>query len=164
MFTAASSPLHGIAVSFGAGFTGLGLLFVLVGLLIRRTSRPFKGGERAQGRIVGYETGPTAGMARVPGSRWRVGAYNPLGTTIIYRPRVVFTTHEGADVTATSRTGTNPRPGKVGDTVTVYYMPNDPQHVRVEAGRAQRTCLEVAFVLIGVVLAVIGIPILVSVH
>jgi hypothetical protein len=166
MTIVASSPLHSFAVTFGAVFTGIGLIFLFIGLLIRAISRPFRGGERAQGRIVGYDTSdPT--MWRVPGApvqaRFRLGA-SAFTNDIIYRPRVVFTTYEGTEVTATSRTGTNPRPGKVGDVVTVYYKPNDPQHVRVEAGRVQRTCVEVAFIVLGGVAAAIGIAVLISAH
>lgn len=151
----ASSPLHGLAIAFGAAFTGAGLLFILIAVGMMLVSGRFRRrGVRAQGRIVdfaatdttvyripgtpfGHPRGPRMGPPIDPGALGQGGVQptspapaNPL-RGFIYRPAVVFTTRDGREVRATSTTGTNPRPGKVGDVVTVFYDPSDPQRVQV---------------------------------
>jgi hypothetical protein len=182
----ASSPVHGLAIALGAGFTGLGLLFVLiaVGMMVV-TGRFRRRGVRAQGEIVGF----SATEASAP--RWRGSSFGfsggatvdppigpgpltgdaPLmpasGSTLagfVYRPTVVFTTADGTQVRATSRTGTNPRPGNVGDVVTVYYDPHNPQRVQVSSTRRVRGCIETGFILMGAPVAAIGIVILIAAH
>ena len=64
-------------------------------------------------------------------------------------PTVEFTTADGTPVLATSHIGTNPRPGKVGQTVTVMYDPRNPQRVRVGSVKRTAGCLEVAFLVFG---------------
>ena len=65
---AASSPAHQFFTVFGAALAGIGLIFLLVGWIIRRASRSFRGpAERTQGVIVGFDTG-TPGAVRVPGT------------------------------------------------------------------------------------------------
>jgi hypothetical protein len=91
------------------------------------------------------------------------GPADPLGG-FIYRPTVVFTTADGHEVTATSTTGTNPRPGKVGDGVTVYYDPRNPERVQVSSTRRVRSCVETAFIVLGAPFGVIGVAILISSH
>lgn len=183
----ASSPVHGLAIALGAGFTGLGLLFVLIAVGMMVVSGRFRRhGVRAQGEIVGFSaTDPSVPRLRGgapfgfprgaamdptidPGP---VGAEQPampgIGSTLtgfVYRPTVVFTTADGTQVRATSRTGTNPRPGKVGDVVTVYYDPRNPQRVQVSSTRRVRGCIETGFILMGAPVAVIGIAILVAAH
>ncbi|MBV8998619.1 MAG: DUF3592 domain-containing protein [Solirubrobacterales bacterium] len=79
-------------------------------------------------------------------------------------PTVEFTTADGTPVRATSNIGTNPRPGRVGESVTVLYDPRNPQKVRVQSGKAVFTCLEAAFLLVGGSVAALGIVILVAAH
>jgi hypothetical protein len=160
---ASSSPAHQFFTAFGAGLAGFGLIFLLVAWIIRRTSRRLHGpAERAQGTIVGFDTS-TPGAMRIPGSRVRVSSWTSfVGTGPLYRPTVEFTTAEGTQVTATSPFGANPRPGHVGDTVTVLYDPRDPQRVRVETQSRSVGCLEVAFMLFGGALAALGIIILIA--
>jgi hypothetical protein len=51
---AASSPAHQFFTIFGAVLAGVGLIFLLVGWIIRRTARHLRGpAERAVGKIVG---------------------------------------------------------------------------------------------------------------
>lgn len=161
MILAASSPARHLFVVFGAAMTGFGLLFVMVGVLIRRTSRGFRGAARAQGTIVAFD-------ARAPGWPRRGfrfgGAGWPGNFQMVYMPTVEFSTADGTPVRATPNIGTNLRPGRVGDTVTVRYDPRNPQKVRVQSGKAIFSCLEVAFVLFGGAVAALGIVILIAVH
>jgi hypothetical protein len=182
----ASSPVHGLAIALGAAFTGLGLLFVLIAVGMMAVSGRFRQrGVRAQGEIGGFSaTDPSA-------PRWRGSPFSFSGgatsdppidpgpltgdtpvvpasdsalTGFVYRPTVVFTTADGTQVRATSRTGTNPRPGKVGDVVTVYYDPRNPQRVQVSSTRRVRGCIETGFILMGAPVAAIGIAILIAAH
>ncbi|HJS93364.1 MAG TPA: DUF3592 domain-containing protein [Solirubrobacteraceae bacterium] len=163
MLLAASSPAHQFFTIFGAVLAGIGLIFLLVGWILHRTSRHFRGpAERTEGRIVGFDTS-TPGAMRIPRGRVRVSTWsNFVGSGPIYRPTVEFTTADGAQVTATSPFGTNPRPGHVGDTVTVLYDPGNPQRIRVETQSRWVGCMEVAFMLFGGGLAVLGILILLA--
>lgn len=162
MITLASSPAHHFFVVFGAALAGFGLLFVLVGLIIRASSRGFRGAARTQGTIVGFDS-RVPGAVRGPGGLRFGGSLSP-GAGILYMPTVKFTTADGTPVTATSHLGTNPRPGKVGDTVTVLYDPGNPQRVRVGSVKRAATCVEVAFVLLGGAVATLGIIILIAAH
>ncbi len=163
MVIASSSPAHQFFTIFGVVLAAIGLIFLFVGWIIRRTSRHLHGpSERAQGKIVGFDTS-TPGATRVPGSRVRVSTWTSFaGSGPLYRPTVEFTTADGAQVTATSPFGTNPRPGHVGDTVSVLYDPSDPQRVRVENQSRWASCMEIAFMLLGGGLAVLGILILLA--
>ena len=159
----ASSPAQRFFTAFGAGIAAIGIFFLLVGWIIRRTSRRMRGPtERAQGTVVGFDTS-TPGAMRVPGSRVRVSTWtNFVGSGPLYRPTVQFTTADGTQVTATSPFGANPRPGHVGDSVTVLYDPRNPQRVRVETQSRSVGCMEVAFMLFGGGLAVLRILILLA--
>jgi hypothetical protein len=159
----ASSPAQHFFTIFGAVLTGIGLIFLLVGLIITRTSRSMRGpAERAQGTIVGFDTS-TPGARPIPGTRLRATPWTGfIGSGPLYRPTVEFTTAAGAQVTATSPFGANPRPGHVGDSVTVLYDPGNPQRVRVETQSRSVSCLEVAFMLLGGALAALGIIILIA--
>jgi Protein of unknown function (DUF3592) len=184
----ASSPVHGLAIAFGAAFTGAGLLFILIAVGMMLVSGRFRRrGVRAQGRIVdftatdptfyripgtpfGHPRGPRMGPPIDPGALGQGGVQpaspglaDPL-RGIIYRPTVVFTTPDGREVRATSTTGTNPRSGKVGDAVTVYYDPNDPQRVQVSSTRRVRTCVETGFIVLGTPFVVVGVAILLAAH
>lgn len=162
MILIASSPAHTLATVFGAVLTAIGLIFLLVGVLIRAMSRRFRGpGEPAEAKIVGFDTtnpgmiGPRGGI--------RASGWTAVGNRMIYRPTVEFTTADGIPVRATSSVGSNPRHGDVGDLVTVRYDPRDPQRVRVDAatGRAGG-CLEGALIVFGGVVAAIGIVVLIA--
>jgi len=160
----ASSPAHTLATVFGAVLTAIGLIFLLVGVLIRAMSRRFRGpGERAEGTITGYDTS-TPGMVG-PRGGLRVSSWSSstFPNRMICRPTVEFTTADGTSVRATSSVGGNPRHGNVGDTVTVHYDPRNPQRVRVDAAVGRTgTCIEVVFIVLGTVVAAIGIVVLVA--
>ena len=159
----ASSPAQHFFTAFGAGLAAIGVFFLLVGWIIRRSSRRMRGPtERAEGKITGFDTS-TPGAMRVPGSRVRVSTWtNFVGSGPLYRPTIEFTTADGTQVTATSPFGANPRPGHVGDTVTMLYDPRNPQRVRVETQSRSVSCVEVAFMLFGAALAALGILILLA--
>ncbi len=160
MIVLATSPVHHFFVVFGAALTGFGLLFVLVGIIIRTTTRGFRGAARAQGKIVGFDP-RVPGAVRVPGGALRLGSWTG-NSQMVYMPTVEFTTADGTPVRATSNIGMNPRPGHVGDTVAVLYDPRNPQKVRVQSGKAAMTCMEVAFMLFGGGVAALGIVILIA--
>ena len=160
---ASSSPAHQFFTIFGAVLAGIGLIFLFVGWILHRTSRHFRGpAERAQGTIVGFDTS-TPGAMRVPRSHVRVSHWSSfVGSGPIYRPTVEFTTADGTKMTATSPFGTNPRPGREGDTVTVLYDPRNPQRMRVETQSRWVGCMELAFMLFGGGVAAFGIVILIA--
>jgi hypothetical protein len=147
---------------FGAALAGFGLVFVLVGLIIRTTTRGFRGAVRTQGTIVGFDA-RVPGTIRGPGG-FGFGGQGSAGSDMVYMPTVEFTTADGTPVKATAHVGTNPRPGKAGQAVTVFYDPRNPQHVRVDTGRRTTTCLETAFMLFGGAVAALGIVILIAAH
>jgi len=160
---ASSSPAHPIFTILGAVLAGIGLIFLLVGWILHRTSRHFRGpSERAQGTIIGFDTSDPGAM-RLPRTRVRVSSWNNfVGTGPVYRPTVEFSIADGTQVTATSPFGTNPAPGHVGGTVTVLYDPRDPKRIRVETQSRWVGCMELGFMLFGGGLAALGIIILLA--
>ena len=103
-------------------------------MMFRKRSSGFRGAAQAEGTIVDFQ-------AKIPGATWmRAGGFMAGGTSQgvelvrrpVYAPTVEFTTADGTTVRATPRIGTNPQQGRVGDTVTVFYDPRNPQKVRVE--------------------------------
>lgn len=162
MILTAASPAHHFFLIFGAALTGFGLLFVLVGVIIRTSSRGFRGAVRTQGTIVAFDS-RVPGAFRLSGSGLRFGS-SVASTQMVYMPTVEFTTADGTQVRATSNIGMSPRPGHVGDTVPVLYDPRNPQKVRVQSGKAMMTCMEVGFMLLGGAVAALGIVILIATH
>lgn len=164
MLALASSPAQHFFTIFGAAIAAFGLIFVLVGWIIRRSSHSMRGPtERTQGRIVGFNDTPPRPV-RVPGTSMSMDTWWGIQGGKVYRPTVEFATADGTQVTATSPIGTNPRPGHVGDSVTVLYDPRNPQRVRVDTHRGPAGCLAVGFMLIGGALAALGIVILIASH
>lgn len=162
MILTASSPAQHFFTAFGAGIAAFGLIFLLVGGIIRRTGHSMRGPtERAQGTIVGFNDTPPP-PAQLPGTPIRTRTWWGISGGKLYRPTVEFSTADGIQVTATSPIGTNPRPGNVGDAVTVVYDPRNPRRVRVETHRGPAGCLAIGFMLIGGALAALGILILIA--
>jgi len=162
MLVYATSSPHAFATTFGLIVAGIGLIFFLIGLLIWGTGHRFgRSAASARGTIVGFNaTDPS--MPRMAGSPVRVSTLPGFGASFVYRPTVEFNTPDGTSVRATSSIGTNPKSGKVGDSVTVLYDPRDPQHVRVASVAGRGTCLAVAFMLIGGAVAGLGIVVLLA--
>lgn len=139
------------AVIAAAPFGAVGLLFALIGALIERSSRRFaRIAERATGTIVKLSFSRRASF----------GTVTSTGGSLY--PTVRFTTADGREVTAQSHVGSNPPPGKVGDTVGVLYDPRNPERVRVDTRTGRGCCLGVAFLLIGAALIAAAIVILVA--
>jgi hypothetical protein len=137
----ASSPAQHFFTIFGAAIAGFGLIFGLVGLIIRRASR-LRGGTRTRGTIVGFDA-RTTGSMQIPGSEIGVTGMTGMGPGVVYRPTVQFRTAHGTNV-------------------TVLYDPANPQRVRVDTATGRGTCLEVAFMLFGGAFAALGIIILIA--
>jgi hypothetical protein len=125
-----------------AAFGAIGLALLAIGLTIAISSRRFRSrAGQAEGTIVALR-------ARGSGT----GSISaPIVTGPLYHPTVAFTTADGRAVRAESRVGTNPPPGKVGDTVTVFYDQAKPE--RFTTGKTQRRlgCLAAAFIAFGLV-------------
>jgi hypothetical protein len=135
----------------GAPVGGVGLVFLVIGAVLARTTRRFQRiAQRTKGRIVSLDTtrrGATGG--------WQVSSTG-------YYPTVRFTTAEGQEVTAQSHFGSNPPPGRVGETVGVLYDPADPKRVRVDTMLGRGGIIGPIFVGIGAVLIVAAVFVLVS--
>jgi Protein of unknown function (DUF3592) len=156
----AASPAHHVLLGVGAIFTAIGLIFLLIGLIIRGASRRFGGrASRARGTIVDFDAHPP-GM--VGANRYFSWSGSGTGGGMQDFPTVEFTTADGTAVRATSHFGSNPRCGKVGETVSVLYDPGNPQRVRVDTPAGRGTCLELAFILMGIAVAALGIFILIA--
>ncbi len=151
MITFASSPVDSFLTPFGAIFAAVGLVFLLIGVVMAVSGRRWRRhAERTEGEIVAIDA---IDPDSAPGP--------PLTSGFVYRPTVVFTTRDGTEVRASSSIASNPKPGRVGDTVRVLYDPRNPQRVRLDSIRGRGTCLEVAFILIGGTFAVFGVAVLV---
>jgi Protein of unknown function (DUF3592) len=72
-----------------------------------------------------------------------------LGTGLVYRPTVRFTTAAGQDVEVESRAGTNPAPGQVGAVVSVRYDPADPRRFSITSTARASGCVAWALIVLG---------------
>lgn len=151
-----SSPSSAL-IPVGGGFAGVGLVFFLIGFGLMRSGRRWRRrAERARATIVSLDaTGP---VSRRTGSGIRLGGSISPGVALF--PTVTFTTADGREVRATSHFGSSPAPGRVGETVTVLYDPRDPQRVRIDNVRGRGTCMGVLLMILGAVLAAIGVAVL----
>jgi len=143
-------------VPIGAGFGGLGLLFVVIGIAMLVSKRRFgRYSERAEGTIVGLRAGAMAGAWRVPGTTIQASA-NPDPASF-YVPTVRFTTAGGRQIEAESRLGTNPAPGHVGDSVRLHYDPRRPERFRVDSVSRTGGRVAIGLILMGGLFATVGI-------
>lgn len=71
---------------------------------------------------------------RVPGTvaGFHKRATGGSGPRSVYQPILEFTTIEGRDMHARMRVGTNPRPARQGQQVTVIYDPSRPTEAEIE--------------------------------
>jgi hypothetical protein len=149
MIALASSPLHAFAFG-GIGCAALGLVFVVIGVaFVRNGSRFERRAERAEGEIVGYSTSDPAAWKLRRGLEVGPACLGGTMADDMFRPIVVFRTRDGQEVRATSRTGTNPRPGRVGRRVTVFYDPQNPQRILVDIVRRRLGCMGIGFIFMG---------------
>lgn len=103
-------------------FTGVGLLLLAIGLVILLFQRRFlQQAVTTQGTIIAMR----AEAGAEPGNMSALG--------MLYHPIVRFTTADGQLIEAESRTGTNPPPGRVGETVKLRYDPTTPERFSLAA-------------------------------
>ncbi len=88
----------------------------------------------------------------------------PVGGTTgpHYRPVVKFTTSDGREVQAESRVAGNPAPARVGDTVGVFYDPEDPTRIQLDTAVGRGGCLAFALIFVGAVFCATGVVVLVA--
>lgn len=137
------------------GVAAVGFLVVVIGaaLLARRLGFRRRGGT-AQGTITALREVAAGGSgAGMPG----------MGTRLVYRPTVRFTTADGAEVEAESPAGTNPAPGQVGKVVTVRYDPADPSRFSLTPAARAAGCLAWALILLGGLVFVVAALVLAAI-
>jgi hypothetical protein len=105
-----------IVGSIISGLIGFGCLIGCI-VSIYSQSRKRKGSVSAAGFVVGLEK--------------RV--FNP-GSAGVYCPVVEFSTNTGENIRFESPFGTMPASNKVGDTVKVFYNPNNPKDAEIDSG------------------------------
>lgn len=150
----AALPTMAAVAWFGAEAAAFGVFVLAIGLAIGLWFRRFKRrAVRAEGTIVG----------RV--SSLGDDGLSSADPTVTYYPIVEFATSDGAPVLGTSRIGSAPLCGRVGEAATVFYHPRDPARVLVETprSRARFGCAVTAFAFLGGVPLALGIGMLISV-
>jgi hypothetical protein len=126
-------------------FAVVGLLFVVIGARIVQTARRFL---RTAHRVPGVVTD----------LRYSAGS---SGSSGIWYPVLGFTTRDGRRVDTTAMYGTNPAPARAGEQVMVLYDPQRPTRAALH-GRLGGRLLGSGFVLLGGVLAAVGLVILLA--
>ncbi|GAB3499732.1 hypothetical protein GCM10027341_23620 [Spirosoma knui] len=81
-------------------------------------------------------------------------------TTSTQAPVVQFTTAAGKPVTYYSQTYTSPPSFEIGETVTLWYLPNDPQTVTLEG--LDGLIFPLVFGFLGGIFSLIGYPLLIG--
>lgn len=168
---AAANPADHVFRIFGGGFAALGLLFALIGVWIisagRRTRRR---GVETSGTIIGYasprhapDTAQLANVNAIASPAPPDGNPTPhMGMSTVECPVVRFRTATGQPIEATARNGSNPRPGRVGAAVTVFYDERDPATFWAQSGRTRAVSIAVglACLLGGLLALIVGLAIL----
>ncbi|GAB4041131.1 DUF3592 domain-containing protein [Spirosoma gilvum] len=95
----------------------------------------------------------------VVGNRYNYDSHGR--TTSSQAPVVQFTTQQGRSITYYSSTYTSPPSFDVGETVTLWYLPNNPQEDIILDG-VDGWILPAVFGFLGVVFSLIGYPLLIS--
>jgi hypothetical protein len=167
-FLSANNPVAGFKDAFGGGFAGIGGLFLLLGVLMvifgrRRRHR----GVQSTGTIVGYGFHTWRGLTLngsggMPSGVLGTAGFGMTNNGPVECPIVEFQTLAGEPVHAMARNGSSPRPGRVGDPITVYYKANKPESFFAETGTSRRAagCVEIAFIVLGAVFLVVGLEVL----
>lgn len=118
-----------------------GLFFFVIGILRLRSERAFaRIAAQASGVVVGFQ------RRRVSGSRRRRSA-------VLDFPVVQYTTQAGQPIEFVSRTATQPRVVREGETVTVLYDPAEPQQGRIASGCLQYA-LPIFFICFGLAMTI----------
>lgn len=114
---------------------------------------------RTEGTIVAFDArwGRSTAVAPAPSPEGIMAQTSGGGPS--YHPVVEFRTSDGETVRGTSSFGSNPRPGRVGDSAVVYYDPQDPRRVLVDTGRsrAMTGCGQTVLAAVGVILLIAGV-------
>jgi hypothetical protein len=132
------------------GIAAVGFLIVVIGAAMLASRFRFRRrADTTQGTITALRAVATGG--------------SELGTGLVYRPTVRFTTADGETVEVESRTGTNPAPGKVGEAVTVRYDPADPRRFSITSTSRASGCVAWALILFGALIFVVAALILAAI-
>ncbi len=140
----------------GVGFGVVGLVFLALGIGIARSTIRFRRrAERARGTIVALRMRRTSSSTPSLSSGGDATVSPPTlsgggGGGRVYLPTVAFTTAEGREIRSESSFGSNPPPGRVGDSVGVLYDPARPERFRVDTLLGRGGCLWVALVVLAV--------------
>lgn len=123
------------------GIAAVGFLTVVIGgAMLASRFRFRQRADMAQGTITALRAVAAGGSG---------AAVSGMGTGLVYRPTVRFTTADGQTLEVESRTGTNPAPGEVGNAVTVRYDPADPSRFSLTSSARASGCVAWALILLG---------------
>lgn len=137
------------------GIAAVGFLIVVIGGAMLASQFRFRQrAGTAQGTITALRAVAAGGSG---------AGMSGLGTGLVYRPTVRFTTAAGQTLEAESPTGTNPAPGQVGNAVTVSYDPADPNRFSVTATARSSGCIAWALILLGGLIFVLAALILATI-
>lgn len=126
-------------------FTLVGSLFLVIAWRAGgQTLRILKTGTKTQGIVI-----ENALRARRTGDRTNPTARAPV---------VQFRTDAGDTITFYSTDYTTPARHEIGQTVDIWYLPNDPQQASLDGGEVW--ILPTVFGIFGAVLFLIGLPML----
>jgi hypothetical protein len=132
------------------GVAAVGFLIVVIGGAMLASQLRFRRrADTVQGTITALRAVSTGG--------------SELGTGLVYRPTVRFTTDDGKDIEVESRTGTNPAPGQVGNVVTVRYDPADPRRFSITSTARASGCVAWALILFGALIFVVAALVLAAI-
>lgn len=137
------------------GIAAVGFLIVVIGAAMLASRFRFRRrADTAQGTITALRAVATGGSG---------AGMSGMGTGLVYRPTVRFTTADGEPVEVESRAGTNPPPGQVGKTVTVHYDPADPSRFSLTTTARATGCAAWALILLGGLIFVVAALILAAI-
>ena len=150
MLLASADPATRFFAIFGASFAGVGAIFLILGIVLILSRRRMRSrGVSTTGTIVGYDRG-----------RYRVTSVNQTTSQARF-PVVEFQTADGQQIRARARNGSNPRPGRQGAPITVFYDPAKPERFWAETpGGRRMASLGLTLVTgIGLIILIIGVAI-----
>lgn len=137
------------------GIAAVGFLIVVIGGAMLASQFRFRHrAGTAQGTITALRAVATGGSG---------AGMSGMGTGLVYRPTVRFTTADGQTLEVESPAGTNPAPGHVGNVVTVSYDPADPNRFSVTSTARASGCVAWALILLGGLIFVLAALILATI-
>ena len=128
----------------GAIFGGVGLIFLMTAIIIYTTknSSDRKCSGRAYGEVVR--------ILIQSGVHYQAGDGHHQ---TCYSPEVKFLDRNGYEVVSHPTVFTYPCNYQVGQTVTVMYDENDPQHIKIAGDTTAKTLYIIFFIVSGILLA-----------